>query len=160
HPVLKILGGAKSLPDSVQIDIDQSEDEAKAHFAELERWCKEASEIDRIPETARDERSRFVNGKIAQTEWKLRRDNLSISRLQLLKSIYTRCLPQDRFHALLWLLVAFVGTIAIKGVFEFAQESLVGNVTNLTVRNLRKDLYRSAIRQDVGRFGDTGTHDL
>src|SRR5262249_4992934 len=89
HPVLKILGGAKSLPDSVQIDIDQAEAEAKAHFAELERWCKEASEIDWIPETARDERSRYVNGKIVQTDWKLRRDNLSINRLQLLKSIYT-----------------------------------------------------------------------
>src|SRR5207253_9970518 len=50
--------------------------------------------------------------------------------------------------------------VAIKGFFEFAQESLVGGVVNRTLFDLRNRFYRRAIHFDAQNFSDAGTSEL
>jgi ATP-binding cassette subfamily B protein/subfamily B ATP-binding cassette protein MsbA len=50
--------------------------------------------------------------------------------------------------------------IAIRGVFEFLQESLVGGVVGLVLFDIRNLFFCRAIRMDVARFGEHGTHEL
>ncbi len=157
HPVLKILGGAKSLPESVQTEIDQLDLDTQPDREKLERL---RAGLAQAPANMPDDERNRLAGHLAQTEWKVNRASISIYRLRLLKTFYSRYLPADRFHALVWLLFSFVFFMALKGVFEVMQESLVGSVTNGTIYDLRNRLYRGAIRKDLAQFGETGTHDL
>src|SRR5262249_14428959 len=49
---------------------------------------------------------------------------------------------------------------AIKGFFEFWQETLVGCVVNLSLFDLRNRFYRNAVHLDVSNFGEHGSHEL
>ena len=48
----------------------------------------------------------------------------------------------------------------IKCFFEFAQESLVGSVVNLSLFDLRNRFYRNVIHLDVDQFSEQGTSEL
>jgi ATP-binding cassette subfamily B protein/subfamily B ATP-binding cassette protein MsbA len=50
--------------------------------------------------------------------------------------------------------------VAVKGVFEFFQETLVGGAVNRTVFDLRNRFYRLAIHQDVRQVQEAGTAEL
>src|SRR5581483_5359855 len=50
--------------------------------------------------------------------------------------------------------------VAIKGFFEFWQESLVGSVVNLSLYDLRNRFYRNVMHLDVQDFTEEGTHEL
>jgi ATP-binding cassette subfamily B protein/subfamily B ATP-binding cassette protein MsbA len=153
HPVLKILGGAKSLPESVQADIEIEHNAKRSALDRIDRLRAEWQQ-------AGPEQRRELEASIDQNEWKVRRAELAIFRLDLLKKLYTRCLPVDRFRALVWLMVAVLVSVAVKGLLEAGQESLVGSVTNLTIYNLRNRFFRSALRLDVNQFANNGGYDL
>ena len=71
-----------------------------------------------------------------------------------------RFLPQDCFLTLAWVVLFVVIGIIIKCFFEFAQESLVGSVVNLSLFDLRNRFYRNAIHLDVDQFGEQGSSEL
>jgi ATP-binding cassette subfamily B protein/subfamily B ATP-binding cassette protein MsbA len=158
HPAMKILGGVTSLPDSVEADIKQIEHEMEGLQYTLQTRREELKSIQDDP--AKEDRKGIDLGVIAQTEWKIQQANLSIYRLQLLKSFYLRMVPSDPFRALVFLLAMVVVTMAIKGLFEFGQDTLVGSVTNLTLYSLRNRFYRNSVRLDVNKFGAAGSHEL
>lgn len=81
-------------------------------------------------------------------------------RYQELRDRLIRRLPADRFLCFVWIMVAVVVGVAVKGAFEFGQESLVGSVTNRTLLDLRNVFYRRVIHQDVRQLAGTGTTEL
>src|SRR5204863_9774187 len=68
--------------------------------------------------------------------------------------------PDKPFRTLVWVIVAVFASVAIKGFFEFWQESLVGSVVNRSLFDLRNRFYRNVIHLDVNHFGEDGTHEL
>src|SRR5262249_51310187 len=68
--------------------------------------------------------------------------------------------PEDPFQTLAWILVLVVLGVALRGVFEFWQESLVGSIVNLSLFDLRNRLYRNVIHLDVNHFSEEGTGEL
>src|SRR5205085_11153204 len=64
------------------------------------------------------------------------------------------------FQTLAWLLALVVVGVAIRGVFDFWQDSLVGSVVNLTLFDLRNRLYRNVVHLDVNNFSEEGTVEL
>src|SRR5438477_468277 len=50
--------------------------------------------------------------------------------------------------------------VAIKGFFEFWQETLVGSVVNLSLFDLRNRFFRKAVHLDVQTFSGEGSHEL
>ena len=73
---------------------------------------------------------------------------------------YINLLPRDSFKTLALLIGLVVLAVAVKGPFEFFQESLVGSVINLSLYDLRNRFYRNAIHLDVNQFGEQGTSEL
>src|SRR5262249_47024247 len=81
-------------------------------------------------------------------------------RYQWLRAKVIQYLPSDKFEQFLWIVGAFLCCALIKGVFEFGHESLVGNVTNRTLFDLRNAFFRRVTRQDVRQLQTAGTADL
>ncbi len=103
---------------------------------------------------------RKATQELAKLEGELNHYGVWVYRYLWLKTNVLRHLPQDRFQTVLWILIAVVIGVMIKGVFEFFNESLVGNVTFRTLFDLRNAFFRRAIHQDVRQLTSTGTSDL
>jgi ATP-binding cassette subfamily B protein/subfamily B ATP-binding cassette protein MsbA len=69
-------------------------------------------------------------------------------------------LPTGRFQTLAMIMGILIVAVAVKGVFEFAQEILVGNVVNRSLFDLRNVFFRRTIHLDVASFSATGSHEL
>jgi ATP-binding cassette subfamily B protein/subfamily B ATP-binding cassette protein MsbA len=108
----------------------------------------------------RDKQMREVTLRISKLERDLQYANM---RLYLYQLVEWRCLPlfpEDPFQTLAWVLILVVVGVALRGVFEFWQESLVGSVVNLSLFDLRNRLYRNVIHLDVNNFSEEGTGEL
>ncbi|MBY0458288.1 MAG: ABC transporter ATP-binding protein/permease, partial [Gemmataceae bacterium] len=81
-------------------------------------------------------------------------------RYQWLRAKLIRDLPTDRFQTFLCIVAAVLVCVAVKGVFEFSHEALVGLVTNRTLFDLRNQFFRRVVRQDVRQLSAAGTNDL
>jgi ABC-type multidrug transport system fused ATPase/permease subunit len=66
-------------------------------------------------------------------------------------------LPVDRFRTLICLLVLLVLIMALRGVFYFLQETLVGSVTNRALMDLRNTLFRRALKLEPAAFDEHGS---
>src|SRR5207253_9823142 len=82
------------------------------------------------------------------------------ARNHILRKYIYSLLPNDCFQTLVWLILAVFVGLAVKGFFEFAQETLVGSVVNLSLFDLRNRFYRNVIHLDVDQFHDQGTPEL
>src|SRR5262249_10906822 len=81
-------------------------------------------------------------------------------RLQMAKRFVDRICPTDRFQTLALVVGLVVLGVALKGLFEFGQEYLVGSVVGLSQYDLRNRFYRNVVHLDVNYFGHSGTHEL
>lgn len=154
HPCMKILSGVPSLAESVATDIQQIERHAASLRTKVEKLHQEREAA--LTSGTRDD----IDARMRQMEWKIKHDEIMIWRLTWLQKIYLRLLPADRFRTLVVLLTTVLAILAIKGVFEFAQEALVGGVTNLTLLRLRNQFFRNVLRLDMHSFYNAGAHDL
>lgn len=161
YPVLKILGNDQSLQEWVDTRIAETQRQIEKLQPESEHLEKEFEEVNKWPDGAgKDERLNHLSGALARCESRLKSARTSIWRYQLAKSYILRYLPNDRFQTLAWLIGLVVIAVAVKGFFEFWQESMVGSVVNLSLYDLRNRFYRNVIHLDVNHFSDDGTHEL
>lgn len=66
-------------------------------------------------------------------------------------------LPVDRFRTLICLLILLILIMALRGVFYFLQETLVGSVTNRALMDLRNTLFRRALKLEPAAFDEHGS---
>src|SRR5262249_32337374 len=150
YPVLKILGGDQkgegTLQDWVDERISATQQEINALQAAVDRYSKEAKELEEKPPSKwRFKEDRDVASKLASLQSKLAAATADLNRHQLAKKFIYSFFPAHRFRTLAWVVGMVVIAVAIKGVFEFWQESLVGSVVNLSLFDLRNRFYRNAI---------------
>jgi ATP-binding cassette subfamily B protein/subfamily B ATP-binding cassette protein MsbA len=107
-----------------------------------------------------EQQVRDTNRELARLESKLGSARRSLYWYQVARKYIYKLLPPDCYQTLVWLILLVVGGIAIKCFFEFAQESLVGSVVNLSLFDLRNRFYRNAIHLDIDQFGEHGTSEL
>ncbi|HEX4591154.1 MAG TPA: ABC transporter ATP-binding protein, partial [Gemmataceae bacterium] len=110
------------------------------------------------PGNKKDTEERVLSGKIASIQSKLDGLSWKIYWHQVAKEFVVRCLPPERFAALAAFFGIMLGAVALRGVFEYLQESLVGSVTNRVICDLRNRVFRNVIHLDVGHFNDQGSH--
>jgi ATP-binding cassette subfamily B protein/subfamily B ATP-binding cassette protein MsbA len=161
YPVLKILGSDVNLQDWADGCIKNT----KAQIAALEKRMgdlqKGSEELDRVPPgKIRDKHRRDVAGTQARVERSLDSARSELYRYEVAKKYIDALLPRDRFQTLVMVLGLVILGVALKGIFEFGQETLVGSVVNLSLFDLRNRFYRNAIHLDVSSFGESGTHEL
>jgi subfamily B ATP-binding cassette protein MsbA len=162
YPVLKIIGSDQNLQQWVDESIKRIETTQIPPLQnEVDELLKKADQLENDPPSKkRNEMKRKNTAKLNEVGGKLDSLRRELYYYQVAKRYIDWIFPQDRFQTLVLVICLVVGAVAIRGVFEFCQESLVGSVVNKSLYDLRNRFYRKAINQDVRHFNDQGTHEL
>ena len=160
-PIQKILTNRATLQQVVDDKINVTQENIGKEESDVNRLNAQRKEHNTLPE------SEFKNTMIRRNAESLQKVESRLAALrtdqwhwQVAKKVVSKLCPEDRFQTLALILGLIVLAVAIKGFFDFWQETLVGSVVNLTLFDLRNRFYRQAIRLDVNHFNEDGTHDL
>jgi subfamily B ATP-binding cassette protein MsbA len=162
YPALTILASDKNLQQWVDDSIDKIEKErikkAQKEIDASELWLEQINKDPNHPEFPKLVRqaTRALSNHQSDLDSALREKY----HLQQAKKYIDAFFPTDRFETLALLIGLVLLAVAIKGIFEFAQDSLVGSVVNLVLFDIRNLFFRRAIKMDVAQFGEQGTHEL
>lgn len=162
YPVLKIIGSDQNLQQWADGEISRVENliqKLQAEAEPMEKACKEL-EVRAETEWQAARQIREITKSLAKIEGQLGPARLELYRYQIAKKYIDKFLPSDRFQTLVFVIVLVVVGVALKGFFEFWQETLVGSVVGMTIYDFRKSFYRKAIHLDVKDFGQNGTHEM
>ena len=162
-PVLKILSADKNLQTWVKEEIDETERQA-GEPTRIQSMKDDRALIEFLnqhPATEHQNRElRERTKQLAQNEGELNELNTRLYRLRLLQDKVIVHVPTNRFETFVWIIVAVVVCVVVKGFFEFWQDFLVGSVVNRTLFDLRNKFYRAAIHQDTRQLQEVGTPEL
>ncbi|HEY1379721.1 MAG TPA: ABC transporter ATP-binding protein [Gemmataceae bacterium] len=161
YPVLSLLTNDKGWAEQLDDDIKALQKDSAELRARLDIEHRQLEAIERWPEGShRDDQQRQRAGTIAKLESRLLTASRGIYWRQVAKELVVRFLPANRFAALVAFFGILIVAVALRGVFEFLQESLVGSITNRTLCDLRTRSFCNVIHLDVGHFNDQGSHGL
>jgi ATP-binding cassette subfamily B protein/subfamily B ATP-binding cassette protein MsbA len=161
RPVLEILARDKSLQDVLEETIQQTQAQIDEWNTECEKYRQENKRLLGLPNTpTREKVLRDTTNAIAGLESRLDSATSRLYWYRIAKWRLLTLLPTDRFETLACIIGLIVLAVAIKGFFEFWQDSLVGSVVNLSLFDLRNRFYRNVIHLDVNNFSEEGTHEL
>lgn len=165
YPVLKLLQDEQSPHvwvdqriEEIEKSVKEHQEQIKLRSAELEDRKKELDK--KGPSLFIDQQIRDITRELSKQEAKLEPAWRSLKWHRVARKYIYNYLPPDCFLTLVWVILLVVVGVAIKCVFEFFQESLVGSVVNLSLFDLRNRFYRNAIHLDVDQFGDQGSSEL
>jgi ATP-binding cassette subfamily B protein/subfamily B ATP-binding cassette protein MsbA len=160
-PILLILDRKQNLQEWARSNINETQERIARLESKRTGPVKETEELrDRPPNVHSDKRMRDLTRLIAGLESDLRAAHVELYFYRVAEWYCARFLPTSPFKTLACVLAFVVLAVAIKGIFEFGQESLVGRVVNLSLYDLRNRLYRRVLQLDVNNFTEHGTHDL
>jgi ATP-binding cassette subfamily B protein/subfamily B ATP-binding cassette protein MsbA len=162
YPVLKILGSDKNLQQWVDGEIKRIETDIHGWEKSLASMTAQRQEVEQTPPSEhRDHVLRDLTRDMGKVDSRLGPARRDLYRFQILKKyLDLPWVPTDSFQTLAWVVVLVVLAVAIKGFFEFWQESLVGSVVNLVLYDLRIRFFRNALHLDVNNFSAEGSHEL
>lgn len=156
HPALKILGGARSPAQAVQDEMAP----LAAELREVEERLASGEVPNGAPVAGAGGGEASEESDRSAWEWRRRRLQVSLVRLDLLRRFYQMVLPAEPFSALVCLMLGVIVSIGLKGLFEAGHESLIGWVSNRVVFRLRRRMFRSALAHEVSYFSQHGTSDV
>ncbi len=108
------------------------------------------------PGADRDKKLAKISGELAHDQELLASTERSSYWTWKLRRLIDNYCPEDAFKVLLIIFGLVLVGVALKGVFDFFQETLVARFVYLTIFDLRNRLYRQVLRQDIKQFNDTG----
>ncbi len=158
-PIVKVLFENESLHGKVAESIEAYEGE----IADFERQLDSIETQIRKAEAAGTE-SDSVNVKLLQRRVSAER-NLSDRRRRHLAMTWMQqrimpWVPNNAFQTFTWILVLLLFATALKGLFIFIQDVLVGSMVELVVMSIRKQCFRKVLMLDYQSLSADGTADL
>jgi ATP-binding cassette subfamily B protein/subfamily B ATP-binding cassette protein MsbA len=160
YPVLKLLTTGQSLQVWIDSSIAHQQDEIEKLQKESDGHERSEDKIKKQEDSReKDKQLRDIASKLSKVQSRLETARRTLYWSLLLRK-YITLLPDDCFLTLVYVICLVILGVALKGVFEFLQESLVGSVVNLSLFDLRNRFYRNVIHLDVDQFGDQGTAEL
>lgn len=161
YPVLSILVTNLNLQQWTERQIQDYERKIADLQANIGRNKTSLELVTQWPEgRTREQEVTRITGHLAKDEANLSSARSELYWLQKWNLFIDKFCPTDRFATLALLLGLTLVAVVIRGVFDFFQESLVGQVVNLAIFDLRNRFFRHVIHQDVGRFTEQGTAQL
>jgi subfamily B ATP-binding cassette protein MsbA len=161
YPVLTLMETKQPLQKWVDTRIDAIEVEIKDKEKAVDEKEAEKDKAAALPPGSfRDRELHRITEELDTKEARLADARTRQWRHQLLKHYVIRHLPNDLFNTFALILGLVVLGSAIKGLFEFWQEYLVGIVTARTVLDVRTKFYRAAVHQDLRQVHEGGSADL
>jgi ATP-binding cassette subfamily B protein/subfamily B ATP-binding cassette protein MsbA len=161
QPVLRILATNQPLQTWIDNQINETQNHVDIHQTEVDRLHEQEKAIADIkdPKT-HDQMERENTHDLARHESKLENYRSMLYRYLLARKYIYKYFPTDPFATLAWIIFLVVASVALKGVFEFGQETLVGSVVNMSLFDLRNRFYRNVVHLDLGQFNNQGTSEL
>ncbi len=161
YPVLKIIGSDMSLQQWVESEIKRTQKELEPLQIKVDDKSRQTTEWEkRPPSKMRDDFVRRLTGDVASLRSKQEAYEHDLWRYRFIKRYIDMIFPDDCFQTLAVVIGLVVLAVALKGFFEFFQETLVGSVVNKSLYDLRNRFYRRALHLDVQSFSGEGTHEL
>ena len=160
YPVLKIFGTDQNLQQWANEGILKAKNSVEAQTRETEKIRKDLDRVNEAPAADRDKLTTKFNGELTRVTARLESSQRELYHLSLVKGYLDAWCPEGRFNTLAMVIGLVVIAIAIRGVLEFVQESLVGSVVNHVLFDIRNLFFRRAMKMDIARFGEQGTHEL
>jgi ATP-binding cassette subfamily B protein/subfamily B ATP-binding cassette protein MsbA len=160
YPILKIFSSDQNLQEWVESAIFKLETEQIAPVEkEIEDLNEQMKRVEKEPSAERREsRRRGITRDLAKYEARLVGFRQEVYRLQWMKKFIDMLFPRDKFQTLAVVMLLICIAVAIKGVFEFGQETLVGNVVFLSLFDLRNRFYRRVLNQDLSSFSSSADY--
>src|SRR5262249_24582390 len=146
YPILKIIGSDKNLQAWVRESIAKIEQQI-GHFEDhIDELKNEKEKLEKKPPSrwVDQQRRNLANG-LAGFESKLETSRKELYRYEVAKKYIDLLFPRDRFQTLALVIILVVLAVALKGFFEFGQETLVGSVVNRSLFDVRNRFYRNTI---------------
>jgi ATP-binding cassette subfamily B protein/subfamily B ATP-binding cassette protein MsbA len=166
-PVLFILKNSKDPNNNLQSRqnsrIADAEKIVKDLEPELDRLTKEQERLAKLPASEHPDKDKFLRNNARDLEkvtHKLESARSDLRWLHFTKKYIDAFLPNAAFATLVVLFAFVVGTVALRGIFEFAQDSLVGSVVNRSLYDLRNRFFRNILHLDVHQFGEQGCGEM
>jgi ATP-binding cassette subfamily B protein/subfamily B ATP-binding cassette protein MsbA len=160
-PLLQILGENQNLQEGIQAKIRETQKLIDEWQDERERFDRQTKELENQPTNDYAKKKlRECTNAIASLENRLGTASTKLKWYRITDMYLSKYVPTDRFETLAWLIGVIIVAVAVRGFFEFWQDTLVGAVVNLSLFDLRNRFFRNAIHQDVNDFGEEGTHEL
>lgn len=98
--------------------------------------------------------------KRARVQNRLTESHRTLVRMTWLRDHVIRFVPRDKFNTVAAILGVLLLATALKGVFIYIQEILVGSVVQLSVMGVRKECFRRSLKLDYQTLAATGTSEL
>ncbi len=163
YPILKVLSSNESLHTWAEKQIEHYEKEGSDEtlLRHQERLRQEKAELDARPDAPdRGNTLRRIDAEQARLSKNQAEALKKAADYRWLRTAVIQHLPNDPFKTFGWIIFALVVGIAVKGVFEFVQEALVGAVVQRTLFDFRNQFFRRALHQDLKQLGETGPAEL
>jgi ATP-binding cassette subfamily B protein/subfamily B ATP-binding cassette protein MsbA len=161
YPFLKLLNTRQTAQEWIDAQIKETQAKIDEYLPKIEALRNRKEQYEQEPPTPFiKQQIRDISRDLSALESKLSGCQSWLYLDQVASKYIHRWVPSDCFRALALVIALVVVGIAIKCVFEFAQESLVGSVVNLSLYDLRNRFYRNVIRLDIDQFGEQGTGEL
>jgi ATP-binding cassette subfamily B protein/subfamily B ATP-binding cassette protein MsbA len=161
YPVQKILSSDKNLQDYINESIQDTNDKIDKLVVEINALSLKKKEIEAQPESKeRLTQLRRKDSDLARVESRVEAARRLLYRERVAKRFIDMLFPEGRFDTLALLIALVVIAVAVKGLFEFGHEWLIGSVVNLSLYDLRSRFFRNVLRLDVTHFSEAGTHEL
>jgi subfamily B ATP-binding cassette protein MsbA len=164
-PVLWILKNGSKPNNNLQARQEQRIADAQKIIEDVEPKIAPLVEEEKVldaaePSPFREKRRRAVATQLDKLTRKLESARSELRWLHFSKKYIDEFMPSDAFTTIVWLFVFVIAAVALRGVFEFSQESLVGSVVNRSLYDLRNRFFRNVIHLDVNQFGEQGSGEM
>ncbi|MFT3879476.1 MAG: ABC transporter ATP-binding protein [Gemmatales bacterium] len=157
YPFLKILTEKKTPQQWINEQITQYDTQLDALRKSVNEGEEKQAKISSQPPSAdRDKQLAAISGLLARDQENLASTERSSYWSWKLKRFVDIYVPEDPFKVLLIIFGMVLAGVALKGVFDFFQETLVARFVYDTIFDIRNRLYRQVLRQDIKQFHNTG----
>ncbi len=161
YPVLKLLTTEQTLHVWIDNCIAQQQELIDGLQKKLDKLSDREERVKKMSDSPlKDKEERDLSAEMLRVESKLETARRYIYYYRLLRKLIYLVFPNDCFLTLVYVIGLVAVGIAIKGFFEFCQETLVGSVVNLSLFDMRNRFYRNVIHLDVDQFGEHSTSEL
>jgi len=101
-----------------------------------------------------------LNRRAEKLSDELSSTNLWLRRYKRAQPLVNAYLPADGFHTLVGLLGMVMVMVVVKGIFQFFQDVLVADLTQISMFEIRRQLYRKVLALDIASFDSTPSAEM
>lgn len=159
-PVIKILLERKNLHQYVEEQIEQAQAAQDQTLRSANRIDAQLLQMETAGVPPTDPEFTDTLRKRARAMEELSKHRRSHYQYQWVQSYLMPFVPTNEFQTLAWLLAVVIGATAVKGLFIFLQEILVGRVAESTVMQIRKRMFEHVLKLDYQSLSHEGTSGL